>query len=230
MDTLRHDHRPEPPRIGPGVLLVPLLVLALALVYSRNRFGAPQGDHARPPTQEIEDGVPGWAGSVDASEGRLIARLAPLHSDPVRQRFDTLALGRRFGRDQGAPWRLVLSLTGQTRAGSPGLDLDDIVVVDVDGLALEPVLEPVWPNQVGVLDPVSVLFAPPPGQLFPGEEISLVLWGRIPEEGARVSGLGDNGGVPLHAERVPREGFSRSLARLDRARDEARAGADQEKR
>ncbi len=228
MDNYRH--REQPQSIGVGVLLVPLLVMALVLKFSMNQFGVPYGDRAQPPPAQGEARVPGFGGALDTSAGRLLVRLAPLHSDPVRQRFDTLALGERFGRTEGEPWRLVLNLVGRPDADVEGMTLDDIVVVDDDGLALEPVLEPVWPREDGALDPVAVLFAPPPGRLFPGEEISFVLWGRKPGARATVDGVGGADKIDLREASVPHEEFLRSLARLDRERDEARIGADLEKR
>jgi len=111
MDNYRH--REQPQSIGVGVLLVPLLVMALVLKFSMNQFGVPYGDRAQPPPAQGEARVPGFGGALDTSAGRLLVRLAPLHSDPVRQRFDTLALGERFA----TVWRssLFSSRSGPVR-------------------------------------------------------------------------------------------------------------------
>lgn len=216
-------------RPGPVVLLLPLLTLLLALLWTARAQRGPRGERALPPPRAEVASLEGWSG---AREG-LSAELVPMHPEPERQAFEAEVLRRRLGRSSGAPWRLVLAYRrgargrGGPAAGVPpegasrarggadesGFALDALRVLDARGVALEVLRSPA--ERDGPSDPVAVLFAPPQRPLMPGEEVTVVLFGREPEGAARLEGLGPEP-VPLAPTEIPATALDVALARLER--------------
>ncbi|MCP3920068.1 MAG: hypothetical protein GY711_31465 [bacterium] len=212
--------------VGPIVLVLPLCTAILAILWSRHWRPHQGGEPPLPP--EIHEGeVPGWrATRMFAGGATLLVGLAPLHEDERRQAQDRRALGERFERSEGEPYRLRIVLRASESGASAvqppeqavDLDLGDLRVVDTTGLALEPVVSRARAPRDGLNDPLATLLAPPFQSLGEGEEVSVVLWGRPPTDSAQLEGLGD----PLRLATRPftRSELSRSLARLERGEDE----------
>lgn len=194
---------------GPLFLVVPLLTLVLGVLWSRGGSGEPAGQRPAPPPLEDGGPVAGWSGSLELAGGtRLDVRLTPLHAGPRQQEFDRDTLRRLLELDSGEPWRLTLE-----RGAGPGADLSlDALRVGSDGGVLAPPAAPQVPAGQPA-DPVRVLLGPPREPLAPGQEVSLVLWGKRPA-GAVHLDLGDLR-FELLPEEVPHEAVVRSLARLE---------------
>jgi hypothetical protein len=203
---------------SPLLLIVPLLSVMLGILCARHWNPYPAGQRPDPPTSGVATGVRGWTGTaVLAGGGTLVARLVPLHSDPARQEFDAAALERRLGLGDGSPWRLVLALRPDPAAAGEvqdALPLTRVHIADDKGEALRSLAAPA-PPPTGVVDPVAVVMAPPVGALEPGEEVSLVLWGRPPGSTARASGLPAGVELVLHRDTQKRDALDGALARLD---------------
>jgi hypothetical protein len=205
-------------RIGPIVMLLPLLSVVVALMWMHDRRPAP-GPRAEPPlAAEVRD-VDGWGGVLELLDGvRVVASVTRLHADPERQRFDAAALGARLARvwpeiaeggpgaaRDGEPWRLRLQLVAPTGPSSEratgrvdgrhddpasAFALERLLVTDARGLALAtPPRRDVAPDAVA--DPLLALLAPPRAVLGVGETLDLFLWGRAPGADAALIGLAD---------------------------------------
>ncbi len=61
-----------------------------------------------PSSKEFE--VDGWRGPAALEAAGLAFRLTPLHADPERQAFDSLALAKALGLPAGSPYRLEVQL------------------------------------------------------------------------------------------------------------------------
>ena len=210
-------------RSGPGafVLLLPLLTLILAVLWSRHWRQTTSGERPEPPTVAQEREVEGWVGSGELAPGlSLSARLVPLHDESARQAFDREVLAQRLGLGPGQPWRLVLEL-GAPAAGASdtnALELKAAAVEDSAGARLGPVFtNRPRPAESEVIDPLRALLALPAQSLDVGHTVTLVLWGEAPGSGARLVGFGEP--IDLQARRVRVDVLPATLARLDRAKD-----------
>ena len=94
-----------------------------------------------------------------------------------------------------------------------GFALDALRVRDERGTALETLPPPAVER--GVADPVAALLAPPRKPLMPGEQVTVVLFGRAPQGQAWLEGLGAEP-IPLVASELPPESLDGVLARLER--------------
>lgn len=211
---VHHGPRRRAASAGPGpiVLLLPLMVLALALLHIQERRPG-LGRRAQPPAAADGGPVGAWVGSADApSGGRLQVSLTRLHSDPDRQRFETTSLGRRLQLGKGEPWRLALRHVGDEGAD---LDLARMVVEDAAGGRLRPLPAPVTGE--GVADPLAVLLAAP-AHLAAGSARTLVLWGPAPGDAPRLCGLPGSVApiVSLAPSSVARSELDGTLASIER--------------
>jgi len=211
--------------LGPLVVLGLLLLLLLARVLLPRLF-EPQRVPAEPSATEARPtGVQAFAGEAQVrGVGRLRVHLGPLHADERRQDFDARALQGELGLGPGEPWRLDLGLepvhegsggrplasgTSDAPAAILGLGIHAVRVLDSRGLALEPLSE--LPDPTGAPRPLVTLLRPPAGGLFPGEEVSVVLWGRAPAGEVQLAGLAPDAQLVLiPVEDAPSE---RPLAR-----------------
>jgi len=255
------ERPPGSRRTGPLLLLLasllPTTVLVVLLARPRS-----SGEVAVPEVSDPDQSVPALVAVVAGPDGsRLEARLTPLHADPQRQAFEGGALRDRLHLGDGAPWRLSVEwfapeheapppeAPGGAAAGrfgdrgpargEPGraevsaIGLGAVQVVDERGTALASI----DPPADGDRDPVRTLCAPPGGALRQGQASSWVLWGRAPQEGARLVGLlpppeaaeaedfaaatGLRGPLRFAAGAVSRRSLSTPLARLDRGNESA---------
>lgn len=206
---------------GPLVLILPLLSMVIAVLWITRWNPDSTSEFAPSPEQDASQRVAGWMGRADLGEGlELIVRLAPFHEDVRQQEFERGALARRFKLGAGQPLRLELSY--QRVAGAPDgprLALQEISVRDATGLAADvPFLkeQALQPGPGQVVDPVVLLFSIPTADLTSGHAISLVLWGRLPAEGAELCGLMPQ---PMRLEQhdLDRKRMESSLAHLDGA-------------
>lgn len=211
----------SPRRTGPGplVLILPLLTLILAVLWSRHWRQTSSGERPEPPAAAQEREVEGWVGSGELAPGLLLsARLVPLHDEAQRQSFDREVLAQRLGLGPGEPWRLVLELVAPAAgaADETSLELTAAAVEDSAGARLEPVLAD-RPSAVQgeVVDPLRALLALPGQSLHAGQAVTLVLWGAAPGAGARLLGFGEP--IDLQARRVRVDVLPATLARLERA-------------
>ena len=199
---------------GPVVLVLPMLALALGILWARHGRSPNGGPRPDPPAPEREGAVAGWVGeALPAPGARLEARLVPLHGDPVRQSFDRDVLAGRLGLAAGRPWQLELRYTAPDGVVAPALPLPAARLCDAAGACLVPAVPSVpAPSEGECADPLLTLLAPPPA-LAPGERVTVVLWGEPPGEGARL--VLDSIEVPLRPSKVPQEALPRTLARLE---------------
>lgn len=228
------EEREDERRVGPLVLLLPLLSLVLGLLWARRWHELPSGERALPPVRVAADVVGGWAGGADVpGGGKVSARLAPLHPDPTRQQFDARALSRRLDlTPHGQPWALTLTylrtrtvpgrdtgVAGASVGGPPSLDLSGVVVECDGGARLLPLVGALSPPaSEDVADPLQVLMAPPARSLHPGEEVRLVLWGDAPGPVASVEGLLETGNaIELGVRSFDPTELRGALARFDRS-------------
>jgi hypothetical protein len=198
-------------RSGPFFWVVlPALIVALlaALLFQRPRTRI---DAVPPVATDPNETVAAFAGRIEGVDGsRLVARLAPLHADPERQRFEARSLEKRLDLEPGEPWRLSLRWDGPAGSSGSGggasgafgergpargealrevvgLGLGPVEVHDADGPALTSIVAAELGGEL--VDPLRTLFAPPGGSLRHGQAIDWVLWGRRPTEGAVLVGL-----------------------------------------
>lgn len=210
-------------RLGPGLLLLPLVTFGAAAIWWGPSHGA---------APELVGTLPerrsAWLATVPLEGLSLEVRLAPLQASPVLRSFEARALRDRRGLPGGELWRMELRPTvaeGDASAGSLELDPSAWRVVDDTGVALVPMDEGhSGPASVG--QPVDRLLAARPFRLTPGEWSPTFFWGREPATGARWTGLGltelsgspagTGSSVDLHREEVDGADFPRYLARIPR--------------
>jgi hypothetical protein len=201
-------------------VLLPAAILALLLALLLQRPHT-RVDVVPPVASDPDQTVAAFAGRIDGADGsRLVARLAPLHADPDRQRFEASSLQRRLDLEAGEPWRFSLRwdgpedpdgtggaasgvfgaegpARGEPRSEAVGLGLGPLEVHDAGGRALSSIRADELGD--GVVDPLRTLFAPPGGALRHGQAVDWVLWGRRPVDGAQVVGLLPLGGPDAEA-------------------------------
>lgn len=162
---------------------------------------------------------------------RLFASLRPLQSLPERQAFDAAVLRKRFGFEDGEPWRLELRYREPREEAKlqplAVRNFSEITIFDELGPALVPLAsDPALDAAEGVVqnvvaDPLRVLCSTPDIPLRPGYELTLFLWGRRPEGSLRLEGLA---GGPFDAtptmnlipRSLPAQPLHESLAKLER--------------
>ena len=182
-----------------------MLALAILLVV---RWRAENPLSAPPAVADPDQPVEAFACEHTTASGTLVARLAPLHADAGRQRFESEALRARLALEAGAPWRL--SLSWEAEPDAPAVELAGIRVVDDRGDALRTLELAPAPG-----DPVRTLLAAPRGPLAPGASTQCVLWGREPGSGARIAGVGDSD-LTLQTHALKRSELNLPLARVHR--------------
>jgi len=217
----------RPRRVGPVVMLVPVLLMLFMVLVLMDRTPDP-GPRPEPPHAGEHLDVAGWSGELEAPLGeRLTASLTGLHSEPSRQTFDKRALRARLGLAAGEPWLLTLryllppreSSPEELVEASPGLSVADLFVADADGTALVPIAAPDM-DAGDIADPLRTLLAPTSGKIFPGQTVHVFLWGREPRGDAELRGIpspvagGVEATIALHTKTVRRA--DGSLALLDR--------------
>jgi hypothetical protein len=142
---------------------------------------APHRGSARPPDEtpvEAPD-LGAWQARVEADTVRILARLLPLHDEPVLEEFRSRSLRERYELPPGRPWRLYLEL----EAGAEAPGTVQVSRAEVPGVlqAFAALARP----RAG-RDPVHALLAAPPGPLESERARPLVLWGERIEEGAEL--------------------------------------------
>ena len=209
-------------RAGPIVLVVPLLAGLLGALHLRGE--RPRTRPVAPPAiadpDELVLVLRGQAVLADGS--RIEVALRPLHANPEHERFDGLALARRFGLEPGEPWHVELewraATAGTPDADGPRLAPAGLAVADVEGLALAPLaslaLEPQAALGGAARDPLAVLFAPPARPLAPAQSAEFALWGRAPGAGAHCV-WPDGTRIELETAELARSGVNAYLARLE---------------
>jgi len=221
-DETLFEGRHEPTGLGPWILLLPVLALVFGVLWARSEARRVSRRPAVAPPASTEGTIAGWFATSDHAGGRIEWRLTPLHGEPRRQRFDTLALRRRLERRNGQPWQLAVEYvpaSGATTMPEP-LAVADFRVEDAAGVALE-TLSPRGPGPNGLHDPLRVLLDMSTDQLVPGREAVFFLWGRRPEGNAVLrTSIADLAPLPLRVRDVARSELERSLARLDIAEDQ----------
>lgn len=194
-------------RLGPGLLLLPLVTFGAAALWWGPSHGASP--------ELVEDGPalrPAWLASAPYRGRSVELRLAPLWASPVQRGFEAEALRERRALSSGELWRLELRLSGESASvGDPALDPRGWRVVDDEGVALTPLEAP------DSAHPVDRLLAARP--LRPGAGESVFFWGREPGPGARLEGFGGSrDGSPSSVDLVRGEvdgaEFPRYLARV----------------
>jgi hypothetical protein len=186
------------------------MALALVHLHEQRPF---LGRRAAPPGGASAGDVGAWVGAAGTAEGgRLHVSLAPLHSDPTRQRFEADSLASRLELDGGEPWRLVLRYVAEAGAE---LELERMAVSDGAGGLLRPLPAP--GEVAGVADPLAVLLAAPK-RLRAGSARTLVLWGDAPGEDAHLEVSAADGAlaVPLGPGSVDHSELDGCLARVER--------------
>jgi hypothetical protein len=166
---------------------------------------------ARTPRATRESTPAADVAGLAGERGGVRVRLARLHADPARQRFDAAALGRRFGLGTGEPFVCEISLSGAVTI--PRGALRSIAIHDERGPALAP-FQPSTPKTDEPADPLAALLSPPPDAVASGRAISVILWGREPGDGARLAGL-DAGEIALAPARMTARELDTALARID---------------
>ena len=158
------------------------------------------------------DDVEALAGEVESAKGvRLTVRLARLHSGERQQRFDATALATRFGLAAGEPFVCEIGARGDGSVAAGALR--SIAVEDERGRALVP-FPAVTAADNEPADPLATLLAPPAGELRAGDAVSVILWGRRPGAGARLSGLAEVE-VALAPTHIGSRELDTALARID---------------
>lgn len=182
-----------------------------------------------PPVDDARDEVTGFSGEIALEKGaRLSVRIARLHSERDRQRFDAAALKRRFALSEGEPFACELRyFEGEPAANSVArtIDVSGVSLVDAKGSALAPLAAPELGAPDRVVDPLATLLAPPATALAPGQSICLVLWGREPGAEPRLV-LGSMPEIALASASLRRLDIDSSLARIEVARPVARGAED----
>ena len=183
-----------------------------------------------PPVLDARDEVTGLAGEIALGNGaRLSVRIARLHSERGRQRFDAESLKRRFGLGESEPFACELRyFEGQVAEGAAAtaaIELSNVHLVDAQGTALAPLAAPTAAAENAIADPLATLLAPPAVALAPGQSVCLVLWGREPSKDARLV-LGTAPEIALSLAALRRADIDSSLARIEVARTVARAADD----
>ncbi len=185
-------------RNGLLALLLPLAAVVVALIWQSTRDGGSDKDRAEPPTDGASE-VAAWTGHADAGDRTWSAVLSRMHAFDERQAFEAQALGERFGRRDGEPWRL------QLRASDAApVDLAGIRILDAAGRELDPLVRK--GDTVMRAGPTAVLFAPPAGAVPSDGRRTLVLWGVEPGPDVRVVGLEHDGqpwSLSLDPDSVP---------------------------
>jgi hypothetical protein len=176
----------------------------------RTKSGASSGARVTAPAADVIAPGADVAGLAGESAGVRV-RLARLHAERARQRFDAGALGRHFGLGTGEPF--VCEITASGTASIPRGALRSISVRDERGAALAP-FQPSAPKADEPADPLAALLSPPPDAIGAGRAISVVLWGREPAGGARLVGL-DVGEIALAPARMTARELDTALARVD---------------
>ncbi len=180
-------------------LLLPVFAFAVTLWILSSGGRGERGTPTPPPGGTGVE-VIGLAGTLLGEHGaRVEVRLSPLHADPERQRFDAEELREHFGIEHGEPWRLEIAYVGdpaRDAADQPVLDLSRIEVRDADGRAMTGVLDAARVEGLAG-DPLAVLLRRSRATLAAGESTQRVLWGEVPGERARVTGLFGAEDAPL---------------------------------
>ncbi|MFT4541650.1 MAG: hypothetical protein ACI841_003843 [Planctomycetota bacterium] len=213
----------EPARIGPIALLLP--ILTLATLYWWFDWGRSKGleQLANPPAPISTRTIPGWAALQDFPGGlQLDVSFTKLHADSSQQEFDGTALGKRFGKSGGEPYRLTLRLSAgeghsQLAYSEAWLDqagLRTLAIDSSDGTSLDVLVSHKGAATAGIYDPLQVLMAPPVEGLSINEQISLILWGIPPLGELSLRGV-VGGAIALSPVDMNRAEVVRALARLD---------------
>ena len=216
------------PRAGRlrALLLIALVGVSASAVLLWMRAERTVADREpRAPVFDTDPDVAGWSGEIELESGeRLVARLTRLHAQPELQRFDALALRRRLDLAEGEPWRVDLRLFASranaqnadaSSASASALALRSVRVRDADGQAQHELADTSFPDR-SLIDPLTVLLAPPASDLHPGEAVTLFLWGREPRGDVAIEGL-TQATIALSPSKIRRSEVESSLARLDRA-------------
>lgn len=181
-------------RNGLLALLLPLVAVVGVLIWQSTQGPAAGTNRAEPPSDSASL-VAAWTGRAEAGERTWSVVLSRMHALDEHQAFEAQALGERFGRRDGEPWRL------QVRASdSTPIDLSTLRVEDAAGHELDPLVRK--GDTVMRAGPTAVLFAPPSGSVPSDGRRTLVLWGAEPGDGARVLGL-EHEGLPLYLSLAP---------------------------
>lgn len=218
------EEEPEPrgsgagKAIGPIVMLVPLGFLILGVTLLKDFGREPAGPRATPPEVAHELDVDGWSGSFELDgDAPLLATLGPLHLDEERQAFDSAALARRRGLEEGQAFRLKLHHLGAEGSSTIPIErFEELRIADEDGEAGRLYARRPDPEPREPVDPVEVLLSPPRGELAPGQSLSLVLFGRAPGERVVLTGLPGGEPVKLLHKKLSRAWLEDALSRLDR--------------
>ena len=216
------EEEPQAPRsnraIGPIVMLVPLGFLILGVTLLKDFGKEPVGPRATPPAVADAVDVDGWSGAFELEgDSRLLATLGPLHLDEERQAFDSAALARRRGLDQGRAFRLKLYHLGAEGSAPIPIDhVEGLRVEDERGEASRLYAERSTAVEGQPMDPVEVLLSPPDGELRAGQSLSLVLFGRDPGEEVFLTGFPGREPIKLSHKKLSRAWLEEALSRLDR--------------
>ncbi len=203
--------------IAPAFLLAFLALLAL-------EHSAPPRHASSPTIASPDESIAGFAARAELEGATLRVRLAPLHPDVERERFDASALRQRLGRGDGEPWRATLSLDVDPAHSTPNaIALDSLRIVDDDGDALT-ALAPPETSDDRASDPLRTLLAPPTGPLSAGSSLEIVLFGRAPRSHARLLGLAGSE-IALAPTAYRRAELELPIARLDVAGKKPAAGS-----
>lgn len=190
-------------KIGPVVMVLPVLSLALGLVWF-HRHPQVEVPGAPPRVSDPNSEVVVWRGtSASPGYGELWVEVQPLHGDVERQEFEAESLRARFGLGTGEPLRVRLDwvLDGESRdPGPPALRGESLRIVEGGELLASPIQGVLDPEpSAGVHDPVRALLSAPAGGLSPGRGVDLVFWGRRPGDDARLVDVTLDAGAPTGA-------------------------------
>lgn len=154
--------------------------MGIFIAWVQNRRPEPAGYPQAPGAAEAHD-VATWSGSLEAPNGaQLRVSLTRLHPQPVRQEFETQALGQRFGKQTGEPWQLEIDAPPTWNVP---IDLSELRIESVGVQPLQRLARRATPAGNQIVDPVRVLFSVPDG-MQAGERRRFVVWGTEPATSA----------------------------------------------
>lgn len=217
---------------APTAILCLSAVLATGLVWAwALRTHQIREERAAVPVRAETDVVPGHAGEFALADGtRFLVRIARLHDESERQRFDSNALARRFQLGEGEPFQCIVTLRAapdlraaiEPRSASAtanataraGIHLAGARIEDERGVALRALNAPESRTSLDLVDPLATLIAPPSEPLCSECSVSLLMWGREPSARAHfvVADLPD---VEIAAVELPTRDLGHALARID---------------
>jgi hypothetical protein len=145
--------------------------------------------------------VDGWRGPAELEAKGIGFRLTPLHADPQRQAFDSLALARALELPKGSPFRLEIQLGDAWQASTPDGVLIELLNAPTSTLGIrdgEDVVAQVMLHLAGADAPAlrNLFYS---GDSLSKSDGQIVMWGSLPDPEAELRLTCGGGELPLRA-------------------------------